>query len=260
MACWTKRAPVAARAASPDERSRLVPGRMRREPHRLWRWLVSADSVRFGWAGAQAGSPTGEDKMAGRKVFASCLAMALAGTLGLAPMGGALAQSGRMGSTQATTVYTALEPALIIEVLEEAGFETTVEQEEAEDGSRHYIILGSQNGFVMGVNLRVCDTRGNPRGCLGVNFFTLWDVRRGQVRDAGEAADLFNEETLYGRLTVNDSESSIYYSHYMIVDHGVTRDNVAANLSLFLSMCQIIVDEYMGDILDLGDGGERRGK
>ena len=197
--------------------------------------------------------------MAARRLVSSWLAVALAGGLLAAPMGAATAQSARMGSTESARVYTALEPALIVEVMEEAGFETSVEASTAQNGSRDFVILGAQGGFIVGANLRVCDTDNSPRGCLGINFFTLWDVRRGQLREAREASKLFNEETLYGRLQVDDAEASVFYSHYMIVDHGVTRDNIAANLSLFLAMCQVITDEYMADILDLG-GGDGNGK
>lgn len=167
------------------------------------------------------------------------------------------AQSARMGTTESARVYVTLEPALIVDVLEEAGFTATIESEVDGGGARDFVIIASQGDFVMGVNLRACDTAGNGRGCLGVNFFTLWDVRRGQLRDAREAMNLFNEETLYGRLQINEQDSSVFYSHYMIVDHGVTRDNIVANLSLFLSMCQIITDEYMEDILDLGTGSQQ---
>lgn len=188
--------------------------------------------------------------------------MMLAGVLGAVALmpAGAGAQSARMGTTESARVYVTLEPALIVDVMEEAGFTVTIDSEEDDSGARDFVIIGSQDGFVMGVNLRACDTASNGRGCLGVNFFTLWDVRRGQLRDAREARDLFNEETLYGRLQLNEEEASVFYSHYMIVDHGVTRDNIAANLSLFLTMCQVITDEYMEDIIDFGDSGSQRGK
>lgn len=190
--------------------------------------------------------------------------MALAGVMGAValPPVVAEAQSSRLGSRESGTVYTAIEPSLIVDIMEEAGFETEVEEVDLDDGARRYIVIGNMDGFVVAATVRVCDVDDHPRGCLGVNFLAMWEIGRGKLRDVNNSVDAFSQQTVYGRLFVNREGTQLNYSHYMIMDYGVTRDNIAANLDLFISMCGIIVDEYMDGmlVLDDDDGGRRRGK
>lgn len=190
----------------------------------------------------------------------STLALALACAATVGPWQVASAQSGRMGATQSGTLYTSVEPALIQDMLEELGFEASL-QNIGERGSREFVIIAERDGFIFLVNLRACDIPDNPRGCLGINFFTTWDLRRGSARDAAEAASAYNNDQPFGKVTLDTAESAVYFSHYMIVDGGISRDNIAEYTSLFVAAASVLADEYMDGLLDReGTGGGQGGK
>ncbi len=190
----------------------------------------------------------------------STLAFALACAATVSPWQVASAQSGRMGATQSGTLYTSVEPALIQDMLEELGFSASV-QNIGERGSREFVIMAEQDGFIFLVNLRACDIPDNPRGCLGINFFTTWDLRRGSARDAEEAAAAYNADQPFGKVTLDTAENAVYFTHYMIVDGGISRDNIAEYTTLFVAASSILAEEYMDGLLDQeGTGGSQGGK
>lgn len=189
----------------------------------------------------------------------STLALVMAGAVTLSPWQMASAQSGRMGVTTSGTLYQTVEPALVEDVLQDLGFETTVESI-GERGSREFIILAELDGFVFLVNLRSCDVSDAPRGCLGLDFFTTWKVRRGALDDAEEAADIYNSDQPFGKVTVNRDSTAVYFSHYLITDGGISRENIASNAMLFVGASAILVTDYLDGMLDVEDGGGRGGK
>lgn len=179
----------------------------------------------------------------------SVLALVAASAASLSPWQTAMAQSGRLGVSSNGTLYQSVEPALVQDVLQELGFETTV-TDASEGGRRQFIVLALQGDMIFLVNLRACDVPDMPRGCLGMDFFTTWKVRRGAMNRAVEGAASYNDEQPFGRVVVNREENAVYFSHYVITDGGISRENILSYTSLFMGASTALTTEYLDGLLE----------
>lgn len=180
----------------------------------------------------------------------SAFALVAVGVASLAPWQTALAQSGRMGATSNGTLYQSVEPALVQDVLQELGFETTV-TDTSERGRRQFMVIAMQGDMIFLVSLRACDVPDMPRGCLGMDFFTTWKVQRGALNRVIEGAATYSDEQPFGRVVVDREENAVYFSHYVITDGGISRENILSYTSLFMGASTALTTEYLDGLLEI---------
>lgn len=139
-------------------------------------------------------------------------------------------------------VYFALTHADLQGILAAEGYD---ELKQTEPGIFNITV---ENGFKMTVEQRVCDTEGQPEGCLGMSIMASWSYSPEQRPTLEALANDFNGRYSIAKVIVYDDAIAI--ERYVITDGGVTREHVSRELVEFLNVSDVLI-EQMIEALDL---------
>lgn len=161
----------------------------------------------------------------GNAVRAIALATMLgAGLAALAPAGGAAAQA----QPKSAEIYTEFTASLLVDVLGELGYSARIITEE----ETPFIAAVSPTGRPFIVYFSVCNVAGNA-GCLGFELISLIDTSPATVPLS--AINSFNTQYGFAKAFRYD-DSTAGLSRYAIADDGISRGNIAANISNFVAL------------------------
>ncbi len=156
------------------------------------------------------------------------------------------AMAAEMPRTGKAEVYFTVTAEQVASVLRKAGFKTKVVADEQKDGEKPSWTIEAQDKtpFYMGVNVRACDAKGYPKGCLGIRFFASMDLEKNDLAVARRTAERYNRDYYIGKAYVSADGKSLYFENYVMLDGGVTMTHLDRNLSNFLAGYDSLMDVY----------------
>lgn len=148
--------------------------------------------------------------------------------------------------TGTAEVYYSVTAEQVADVLKRGGFKTKVTKDEVKDGEKPSWTIEAENEtpFYMGVDVRACDIKDYPKGCLGIRFFASIDLEKSDLSLARRTADRYNRDYYIGKAYVSDDGKSLYFENYLMIDGGVTARNLEENLDNFLSGYDSVMEVY----------------
>ena len=156
------------------------------------------------------------------------------------------AMAAEMPRTGRAEVYYTVTAEQVASVLRKAGFKTKVVANEHKAGETPTWTIEAENEtpFYMGVDVRACDAKGYPKGCLGIRFYAFMDLEKSDLAVARRTVDRYNRDYYIGKAYVSDDGKSLYFENYLMLDGGVTMTHLEKNLSNFLSGYDSLMDVY----------------
>lgn len=158
------------------------------------------------------------------------------------------ATAAEMPRTGKAEVHYTVDVALIEDVFNDAGFKTTTKEGKEGDRKIWNIYGEDKKGFLAAADIRACDVKGYPKGCLGVRYVASVTIPEKDKRAAYRAAELYNREEYVGKAWVTESGKSLYFEIYLMVDGGVTRKHLDENFQNFLGGYGTLIDYWEKEI------------
>lgn len=155
------------------------------------------------------------------------------------------AMADELPRTGKAEVYFSVTPEQVEAVLKKGGFKTKIVKEEVEDGGTPSWTIQAENEapFYMAADVRACDSKGYPKGCLGIRFFASMDLETDDLATARRAADRYNREYYIGKAYVSSDGKSLFFENYLMIEGGVTERNLEENLDNFLAGYDRLMEE-----------------
>lgn len=139
------------------------------------------------------------------------------------------------GQAMAAAYMSDWAPEEMKAILKEAGAKIT-EEGKTDDGEP-YISAESSEGLKFTVYGAACDV-GPTKRCRGAEFSTSYTLDS----DAEVAAKV--KSLKYAAVAASDGgDKTLNVDRYLIFDHGISRENVLTNLTVFLSIAEQIWDD-----------------
>jgi hypothetical protein len=128
---------------------------------------------------------------------------------------------------------------VLAEIAEGLGYEKHQSATADQPGGPYLVVTGSDDR-IMGFQGTVCDDKTRNARCVGVEMYApLKPAADGAA--LLEAMNQFNADYYVGKVMQNDDGIAI--TRYMIMDDGITRRNLEANVLAFEELYRIARDE-----------------
>jgi hypothetical protein len=156
------------------------------------------------------------------------------------------AMAAELPRTGKAQVLYSVTPEQVAKVLQKGGFKTKIVADKVKEGEKPSWTIEAQNKtpFYMGADIRACDADGYPKGCLGIRYFASMDLDNTSLAVARRTAERYNRDYYIGKAYVSEDGKSLYFENYLMLDGGVTEDNLEKNLNNFLAGYDILMDVY----------------
>eukprot|EP01030_Chromulinospumella_sphaerica_P021855 gene21855-21811_t len=134
-------------------------------------------------------------------------------------------------------VYYTVTVEQVAAVLKKGGFKTKIIADEVKEGEKPTWTIQAENKtpFYMGADIRACDAKGYPKGCLGIRFYAYMELDKDDLLTARRTADHYNRDYYIGKAYVSEDGKSLYFENYLMLDGGVTVTHLEKNLDNFMS-------------------------
>jgi hypothetical protein len=148
--------------------------------------------------------------------------------------------------TGTADVYYSITAEQVADVLKKGGFKTKVIKDRVKEGEKPSWTIQAENKtpFYMGADVRACDAKDYPKGCLGIRFYASMDLEKSDLALARRTADRYNRDYYIGKAYVSDDGKSLFFENYLMIEGGVTVRNLEENLDNFLAGYDVMVEVY----------------
>lgn len=109
----------------------------------------------------------------------------------------------------------------------------------SENGEDVYVEAEAASGMKFTVEGRACNGAAGKKRCDGVFLDASFDVEKAKVE-----AKVKEIAPMYAAIAVlADGDDGIRATRYLILDHGVARDNLKVNFEVFISIAEAVWDK-----------------
>jgi hypothetical protein len=123
----------------------------------------------------------------------------------------------------------------LTDIVDDLGY--SIADEDVDDDGDHYLELETDEGLIFYIYGTACDPSDPSKDCRGMNIVATFSLKDGE--DPAEVAETIS----YAFLKVYVDGPDVKVSRYVIFDHGITRENAEANLSIFVDITHDVWDK-----------------